>query len=237
MKPVNKVLGPLFPFYGSKWKAAPKYPEPVYKKLYEPFAGSACYALRHYRCDVVLNDLDPVLSRLWKYLINATRKDILDLPSKFTGSVRDLDIPKGAQDLIGFWLVKAASRPAETIVGWGKGGKYADQYWGKERQQRIADTVQQIGHWEVTNLSYEQLPDEKATWFIDPPYQAPCGRAYVKNQIDFAALAKWCKARRGQVIVCEQDGADWLPFEHLGEFRTVRERSSKEVVFSLKENA
>jgi hypothetical protein len=30
--------------------------------------------------------------------------------------------------------------------------------------------------------------------------------------IDFVHLGDWCRARRGQVIVCEGPRADWLPF-------------------------
>jgi hypothetical protein len=35
--------------------------------------------------------------------------------------------------------------------------------------------------------------------------------------IDFRALAKWCRARQGQVIVCENSDALWLPFRPFGE--------------------
>jgi hypothetical protein len=30
---------------------------------------------------------------------------------------------------------------------------------------------------------------------------------------EFANLGTWCQTRRGQVMVCEVAGADWLPFE------------------------
>lgn len=35
--------------------------------------------------------------------------------------------------------------------------------------------------------------------------------------IDYFHLAKYCLNREGQVIVCENDKADWLPFQVLKE--------------------
>lgn len=37
-------------------------------------------------------------------------------------------------------------------------------------------------------------------------------RGYRCTGLDYAVLADWCRTRRGQVMVCEQDGAEWLPF-------------------------
>ena len=63
---------------------------------------------------------------------------------------------------------------------------------------------------------YRQAPDIEATWFIDPPYQTvKDGYRHGPATIDFAELAEWCMTRKGQVIVCEGPGAEWLPFtEH-----------------------
>ncbi len=46
----------------------------------------------------------------------------------------------------------------------------------------------------------------------------PCptckGRCCVnKHGASFATLAEWCRTRIGQVMVCENEGATWLPFE------------------------
>jgi 16S rRNA G966 N2-methylase RsmD len=74
---------------------------------------------------------------------------------------------------------------------------------------------------------------EPATWFIDPPYQK-AGRHYRfgPDQIDYDELATWCLSRPGQVIVCENEGADWLPFQNLSEVKTTRAgRRSREVVW------
>ena len=71
-----------------------------------------------------------------------------------------------------------------------------------------------IKHWNIICCDYFQIQNEKATWFIDPPYQKE-GGAYIHNKINYEYLAKWCKNRKGQVIVCENIEADWLPFKPL----------------------
>lgn len=72
-----------------------------------------------------------------------------------------------------------------------------------------------ISHWQLTEGDYTAAPDIEATWFIDPPYNCPAGRFYQVGALDYAALATWCQSRQGQVIVCEQAGATWLPFQPL----------------------
>jgi len=97
--------------------------------------------------------------------------------------------------------------------------------------------------WRVIEGDYSEAPDIEATWFVDPPYhvsgarasKAERGRVRYPNgadDIDYPALARWCRSRRGQVIVCEQPGADWLPFRALGETQTVGDRRSGEVVWT-----
>ena len=52
------------------------------------------------------------------------------------------------------------------------------------------------------------------------------------NDIDYSALADWCHSRKGQVIVCENEGADWLPFERLCEqVGANRAKRSMEVIW------
>jgi site-specific DNA-adenine methylase len=226
-------LRPMFSFYGAKWRASVRYPAPSEKLIIEPFAGSASYAmLYHKNHDIWINDVDKTIYGVWKYLQNATRKDILDLPLDVI-NVDNWEGPRGAKDLIGFWFTKATPVPAKEKVGWARKGKYAAQYWSKNRRQRVANQVEIIRDWKITNLSYEGLkvPNQGATWFVDPPYSGPPGRAYKHNEIDFDFLASWCKSRPGQVIVCENSGADWLPFKSLGDFKTARNKKSSEVVW------
>ena len=41
----------------------------------------------------------------------------------------------------------------------------------------------------------------------------PGNRHYTHNEIDYVALAQWCRTRKGFVQVCENVGATWLPFK------------------------
>ena len=107
-------------------------------------------------------------------------------------------------------------------------------FWGERVRQTIASQVDLIRHWEVYNASYEDLPfSGEAAWFIDPPYQRQ-GQHYRFGAagIDYPALGEWCRTRPGQVIVCENKGADWLPFTPLTDVKTTRRNSrSAEVVW------
>lgn len=82
------------------------------------------------------------------------------------------------------------------------------------RLKKIAKKLPEIKHWQVRHGSYDALEDIEATWFIDPPYQHG-GHYYRHSDIDYPALAEWVQSRRGQVIVCENNKADWLPFTPL----------------------
>jgi hypothetical protein len=226
----------MFSFYGSKWRAAPKYQPPQEKLIIEPFCGSASYAMLHHRShDVWINDVDPCIFGIWTYLQKATRADILALPLDVS-NVDALDEPQAVKDLIGFWFTKATPIPAKEKVGWARGGEYEIQYWSEGRRNRIAEQVEFIHDWKITNLPYDKLPNENATWFIDPPYCGVAGRAYKFDFVDYEFLGFWCKQRAGQVIVCENEGAAWLPFRSFGEFKTVREGKSIEVVWTNKED-
>lgn len=96
-----------------------------------------------------------------------------------------------------------------------KSGLRPKSYWGDECKRRLASQIDYIKHWCVICGSYDNIDNQEATWFIDPPYQKSCGRQYKFNEIDYTKLANWCRSRKGQVIVCEQEGADWLPFKPL----------------------
>ena len=68
--------------------------------------------------------------------------------------------------------------------------------------------------------SYHEAPDVRATWFVDPPYVG-AGTHYrcSSKAIDFDHLGAWCVDRRGQVLVCENEGATWLPFAPFREIK------------------
>jgi hypothetical protein len=43
----------------------------------------------------------------------------------------------------------------------------------------------------------------------------------------YDCLKEWCKTRDGQVIVCENEGADWLPFSPVAKRRGITGRYQK----------
>jgi hypothetical protein len=231
---VTRQLRPFFGYSGGKWRDALKhYPEPEHETIVEPFAGSAGFSLRYFGRKVVLCELDPVLAEVWRYLIRVKPKEILsirDLASDET--VDDLHISQEAKWLVGFWLNRGAASPRKSPSQWMRDGIRPGSFWGERVRQTIASQVDSIRHWKVHHGSYASCPlSGPATWFIDPPYAA-AGRHYRfgSEQMDYEALAVWCRSRQGQVIVCENEGATWLPFRALGEVKTTRaDRRSKEV--------
>ena len=82
-------------------------------------------------------------------------------------------------------------------------------------RQRIALQVDRIKHWQVIEGDYTTAPDIEATWHIDPPYNNKPGKYYPYQPDSFADLGQWCTTRKGLVMVCENDGAEWLPFKPL----------------------
>ena len=80
--------------------------------------------------------------------------------------------------------------------------------------------------------SYEDIQNQPATWFIDPPYQK-MGFYYKHKDIDYNHLSEWCLSRDGQIIVCENEGADWLPFEPLCNLYGQRRQSRESVYFGV----
>lgn len=232
------MLKPFWAFYGGKWRAAPRYPAPLHKRIIEPFAGAAGYATRHHTHDVVLVEKDPRIAALWRYLIKAKAEEIETLPLIGDGqSVDDLDVEPSARDLIGFWLNKGATYPCKTPSAWMRSGIRPKSYWGKEIRTRIAESVGAISHWTVVEGEYTEAPTCDATWFIDPPYQK-AGKLYRMGSdlLDFSKLGSWCQNRQGQVIVCENEGADWLPFQPFATIKstpgTRGKSQSKEVIWT-----
>ncbi len=226
-------LRPFFGYYGGKWRDTPRlYPDPVHDVVIEPFAGSAGYSVRHYQRQVVLYEKDPVVAAVWRFLIDATPEEIRAIPFLEPGqTVDDLDVEQPARWLVGFWLNRGVARPRKRPSSWMRSGKYDNSFWGERVRETIATQVDLIKHWEIHPGSYEECQHEgPATWFVDPPY-AGAGKHYKfgPKQISYAQLGLWCRERTGQVIVCENNGAKWLPFRELEETKTTRRRRSQEV--------
>ena len=238
---MTRAVRPFFGYFGGKWRDALRnYPAPGHSTIVEPFAGSAGYALRHHTHNVVLCEKDEIIAGVWAYLI-AVRpseiKAIPDLPAETT--VDELPVCQEARWLVGLWLNRAASRPRRSPSRWMREGARPGSFWGERVRGTIASQVDLIRHWRIHHGDYSGAPVVgPATWFVDPPYQE-AGRHYHHGAagLDYADLAAWCRARAGQVIVCENAGAAWLPFEPLREVKTTRAgRRSAEVVW-LKDDA
>lgn len=209
------MLRPFFTFFGGKYRAAKRYPAPAHDTIVEPFAGAAGYSLRYFDRDVHINDADPVIAGTWEYLTKVSPGEVLRLPL-WDGSwetTEDLNLPQEARWLVGWWLNKGTTAPGKRPSAWVRNtpvDRIGENYWGPGVRARIARQVESIRHWTVTHGSYEDLPDREATWFIDPPYEI--AGSYKYRDIDFPSLGDWCRTRSGQVMVCENVGAEWLPF-------------------------
>lgn len=226
----NRGLRQFFSFFGSKVSLAKHYPEPEFDTIIEPFAGSAGYSCRHWEREILLADKDPVIVGIWEYLIRATKRDILSLPLK-PESVASLTKPE--RDFIGFWWRRCGAVPSNIPVPWALSGKYETSFWSKETRKRIANQVEYINHWKVAAAHDDlfSLWQPQTTYFIDPPYQQQGSRyRFGSDGIDYVTLGVFCKtaaaANISQIIVCEAEGADWLPFRPLYKNRTVKHTSA-----------
>lgn len=210
-------LWPFFTYFGGKWRIAPRYPAPVHDTIVEPFAGSAGYSLRYPDRRIVLCEKDPLLAALWRWLTRVNSSEILSLPN--IGNDQTIDdlvgVSQEARWLVGFWLNKGMTAPCRTPSKWMREGLRPNSQWGDAIRQRIARQVECIRHWHVIEGDYTTIDVAgPATWFVDPPYQGAPGRRYRINnrKLDYRLLGDWCRSRTGQVIVCENVGATWLPF-------------------------
>lgn len=220
-------LRPFFPYFGGKFRSAPRYPPPDHDWIVEPFAGSAGYAMRYPDRQVMLVEASEPIAAIWQYLILARPSEILRLPLLEPGQSVDslVGVPQPARWLIGMWCNPGSAQPKKTLCRWQRfdGCTPRFQVWGEGIRERIASQVGQISHWIVRFGSYTSTPNIRATWFIDPPYQGagrhyPCG----SRGINYVALGEWCRQRRGQVMVCENTGAEWLPFSHFLDAKAVK---------------
>ena len=194
----------MFNYGGSKYWLAGAYPPPAHDTIVEPFAGSAQYACRYWDRRVILIERSERIVAIWRYMHRATPEEIMALPHFEPGEEVIHPVPE-ARDLIALGCNHGTSIPQRVA------GRF--NQWPSKRR-KIAENLDRIRHWDVRCWDYTDAPDVDATWFVDPPY-ANLRTDYKHKVQDFTALAAWCRSRRGQVIVCEADGADWLPFAPL----------------------
>lgn len=219
---------------------APRYPAPRHSMIIEPFAGAAGYSLRHPDREIVLVEKYHVIAEIWRWLIAATPDDVRAIPT--VDAVADLPawVPQGARYLVGFNLAVARQQPASRVSSGilarraSSAGRLVEG-WTPQMRERCASQVLRIKHWKIIEGDYTESPDVNATWFIDPPYRGEVGRRYTcsSNHLDYRAVARWCRARRGQAIVCEADGADWLPFAPFRRIKGMKSTGSFEAIWEL----
>lgn len=234
------ILQPFFRYYGGKWRAvrAGRYPQPLHKHIVEPFAGAAGYALNFPDLDVTLVERDPVIAGIWRWLVSTSPDEVRSIP--LVDSVDDLPewVPMGARDLIGFSM-NTASSPRRTLSAGlrrlrEQGRKFYG--WSESLRERVATQVPYIKHWRVNQGDWTlavQYIRPATTWFVDPPYVG-AGKHYKfgPDHVNYGLLAEWCQRLPGQVVVCEQSGADWLPFRDIGSIKAnPRSRVSREAVW------
>lgn len=231
----DALLRPFFGYFGGKWRDAPRnYPAPEFDTIVEPFAGSAGYSLRYPSRNVVLCEADPILAAVWDFLIRAKPSEIRAIPDLAADETVDsLKVTKEAKWLVGFWLNRGVASPRRKPSKWMRDRIRPGSFWGERVRETIASQVDSIRHWKIYECDYRKCPtDRKATWFIDPPYEV-AGKyyRYGSSLIDYDALALWCQTRKGQVIVCENEGATWLPFTEIGAVKTTRAGIRSKEVF------
>jgi hypothetical protein len=226
---MRPTYGPLIPYYGAKWRSSHWYPAPQSRRIVEPFAGAAGYALRFCSSATVveLSDASRHISAAWNLLLSARyRPEIIRQLPAAVESVDD--VPEYARALIGFWLNPGSATPKRTPSKRGREGDgiyFAGSVWSAKTRDRIASDMASLpGEWWFTQRDWRETLDAlmlstASTVFVDPPYQGTVGRYYPGKWTtnDYEQLGDACLrlAERHQVIVCERQGATWLPFQPL----------------------
>lgn len=238
-----KVTSP-FSYYGGKSKLAHIYPPPSTDIVIEPFAGSAAYAFRYWEREVWINDADPQTFAIWQFLTSHNAGDTIErlVPSSVQAGFRVTDlIPDDAHPgLVGLLQAEANQGTQGTGPGRNVITDRGAAIWTRRLKRKLLDVVvPRVKHWAVTNDHYREMPDLVATWFVDPPYANAAGARYRTHDVDFNELADWCQDRVGLVIVCENEGATWLPFQVVSDrrgFKSDHQKSTAREVMWVQEN-
>jgi hypothetical protein len=195
-------MKPLFPFYGSKWRDSRRYLAPTHRRVIEPFAGSGGYSLWHEPEHVTLIDIDPIIVGVWDYLTHVKPAEIVALPDLDPGqSTDDLGVPQEARWLIGFWLNRGSAQPKKTQTAYSRRTDRQQLVWGERARLRIAASLHAVAHWQIRHYRY--------------------------SNVDHDQVGAWAKDLPGDVVVCEQAGATWLPFEPLASIKSTCGRSDE----------
>ena len=225
-------MRPFGRYLGSKWKLAPHYGENKFETIVELFAGFAGYATYHNAKHAILVEKNPMVANIWDWLINVSTDEIEDIPDLIFDTT-DLT-PQPKKDLVGLWLTRGAATPKIKMGDYHGEELITDnpsRFWCAGVKQRLIEQVPLIRDWEVICGDYTEAPDIEATWFVDPPYQLQ-GKSYPMKFNDYENLAKFVKQLKGQVIVCESKGADWLPFKELTKVLSQQNKEVTEMVWT-----
>jgi len=221
----------MFYYYGAKNRLVKHYPSPKYDLIIEPFAGSAAFSQVHGdNRRVILIEKDTRVVALWHRLLSMSVQEVLEYPQPRLDTYTDdllIMLCAASNAIMKIKRLKVTQRVVEELP---------------RMLSRIARLKEHCSHFEVICGDYSSAPDVKATWFVDSPYQIvgtsktsnPRGRGYLHgaDAIDFKKLSSWCQSRKGQVIVCEQEGASWLPFRRLVSQRSSFGRISDEMIWT-----
>lgn len=165
----------------------------------------------------------------WRYLIRVRAAELRSLPADVDCVDDHPHLTQEQRWLIGWWLYRGSTYPRRRASSLKARLPSSGPFWCERVRDRLAERVESIRHWTAEVRSYDHIPDEPATWFVDPPYQGRVGDHYARRFKEHYRLGEWCRSRSGQVIVCEHHGADWLPFRPLG---PTGRRNYREVVWS-----
>jgi hypothetical protein len=237
------ISGPLFKWFGSKWNASKYYPTPAHSCIVEPFAGSACYALRHSNRQVIIAEANEQVRHLWDWLINhATESAIRDIPCDLPIGLdlRELGMSYGQTLLVKMWQRTNNVGNCWTVSPWGnKPGQ-----WTPNARARVAEEHHLIRHWKVHSCGITLLrtiQGNDITWFIDPPYEHNY-QYRLPLSLSYSQFGKLVQGVSGEIIACEakcpKTGAvpNYLPFQEFRETVTSRRKShqshhSKELLY------
>ena len=214
----------MFYYYGAKNMLAKHYPPPKLDLVIEPFGGSAAYGIHHLaknnKLRLIVNEKDPKVFNMWAFLKNTTFSEIENYP-----------LPNVGENTSDFFIMTCAASNAVSKCSKMKVSERL-RYVFEIQKRRILQRFHLLERIEVTNLDYTEIINQQACWFIDPPYQLQTivqntpfqngngySVGYNSDSINFSDLASWCISRDGQIIVCEKQGANWLPFRS---FRTAK---------------
>ena len=168
---------------------------------------------------MILIEKNQRIAEIWRWLLTVSEDEFLSLPGVDTfDHIEETGLPDGpAREFVRQWCSEASPTGKNKVTSMMKSGFEPGWYnFTTKNQLFIMSLIEKIRHWKIIEGDYQSAPDVRATWYIDPPYQFG-GESYPKNcktrDLDFGALATWAKSRRGDVIVCEGDGANWMDFD------------------------